>query len=284
MEFKKLALAAAVAALPATGFSMEAMEDSALSGVTGQDGISIGLATDVVAGLKVHDKDGAVGVTGANGGGAIVIDGFGITRANATDQITLSIDADDGAGGAAPFLNIEVGLPTGLEIALGSVGVAATGRDDTTPTWTTSNTVTGVVNLGTLTLGATTLNIQLGNEPQGNMIALDTTITGGINLTGFSVTDAGGSITGGSLTTDLQIVNTGGGTDLDVVTGINIGDGTSATGANGLVIGLDGIGGTGAGIDVRMADLTLGGTSAAALGDVELINMQLSGNLVISGH
>ncbi|MED5389040.1 MAG: DUF6160 family protein, partial [Pseudomonadota bacterium] len=38
MEFKKLALAAAVATLPATGFSMEAMEDSALSGVTGQDG------------------------------------------------------------------------------------------------------------------------------------------------------------------------------------------------------------------------------------------------------
>lgn len=280
MGFKKLAIAAAVASAPMSALALEPMQDEALSAVTGRDGITIGLATDITAGLKIHDKDGAVGATGATGAGAIVIDGFGITRANATDQITIDIDADGGAAAAAPFLNIEVGLPTGIQVALGTIGVAASDRPTT---WTTSNTVTGVVNLGTVTLGATTLNIQLGNEPQGNMISLDTTITGGVSLTGFSVTDAGGTITGGSLSTDLSVVNTGG-TDLTVTTGINIGDGTSATGANGLVIGLDGIGGTASGIDVRMANLTLGGTTAAALGDVELINLQLSGNLVISGH
>jgi hypothetical protein len=55
MEFKKLALAAAVASLPATGFSMEAMEDSALSGVTGQDGISMTLNgnSPPMCGLKI---------------------------------------------------------------------------------------------------------------------------------------------------------------------------------------------------------------------------------------
>ena len=89
MTFKKLALAAAVAALPATGFSMEAMEDSALSGVTGQDGISISLASDVTAGLKVHDKDGFTGNGVATAdSGALVISGFAITRANTTEKST----------------------------------------------------------------------------------------------------------------------------------------------------------------------------------------------------
>lgn len=273
MKFKKLALAAAVAALPATGFSMEALEDSALSGVTGQDGINIGLATDISAGLKIHDKDGIDGTVG--NAGALVINGFSITRLNATDEIELVIDTDDG-GGTAPYLNVAVNLPADLTINLGSVAVASSQRD--TGAWTTDNTTTEIMNLGSLTMGATTLNIQLGNEPQGNMIALNTSITNGISLSGFSVSDAGGSLTGGSLSTDLQVIDGGGGTNLTVNTGIDIT-------ADGLVIGLDGIGGgAGVGMDVRMADLTFGGTAAAAIGDVELIGLELTGNVNIRGH
>ena len=273
MEFKKLALAAAVASLPATGFSMEALEDSALSGVTGQDGISISLASDVTASLKVHDKDGFTGNGVATAdSGALVISGFGITRANTTDSIDIDIDTN---GGTSPTLNIGVSLPTGLTVALGSVGVADSGRTVSTGvaggTWTSSGTVASVLNLGSMTLGATTLNIQLGNEPQGNMIALNTTITGGISLTGFSVSDAN---SGGSLITDLQVVDNAG-TDLTLNTGINIE-------ADGLHIGLAGLGGA-TGMDVRMTDLKLGTAASGSIGDVELIGLDLTGDLVIAG-
>lgn len=273
MGFKKLALAAAVAAAPMSALALEPMQDDALSDVTGRDGITIGLATDISAGLKIHDTDGL-----ANGAGALVIDGFAITRANTTDQISLIIDADDGnaTGTDAPYLNIQVSLPADLSVNLGTLGVASSGRDDTTPAWSTANTVSSIVTLGTLTLGATTMNIQLGNEPQGNMIALNTSITGGVSLSGFSVSDAGGSVSGGSLTTDLSVVDSGG-ANLTVNTGIDIS-------ASGLVIGLDNIGDATNGIDVRMANLTLGNGSASALGDVELIGLDLTGNLIISGH
>ncbi len=275
MTFKKLALAAAVAALPATGFSMEAMEDSALSGVTGQDGISISLASDVTAGLKVHDKDGFTGNGVATAdSGALVISGFAITRANTTDSIDIDIDTN---GGTSPTLNIGVSLPTGLTVALGSVGVADSGRTVNTTTgvaggtWSSTGTVASVLNLGSMTLGATTLNIQLGNEPQGNMIALNTTISGGISLTGFSVSDAN---SGGSLITDLQVVDNAG-TDLTLNTGINIE-------ADGLHIGLAGLGGA-TGMDVRMTDLKLGTAASGSIGDVELIGLDLTGDLVIAG-
>ena len=279
MKFKKLALVAAIAAAPMAAMAMEPMQDEALSGVTGQDGISIGLQTNLTAGLKIHDTDGAAGVTGvtANGAGAIVIDGFSISRDATTDTIDITIDADDGGTGGA-FLNVGVSLPNNLTIALGGLNVADSGRTAGGGTWSTSATVSAgstatpvpLINLGTMTLGATTLNIQLGNEPQGNMIAIDTTISGGINISGFAINDAN---SGGALSTDLQIVDNGG-TVLSVDTGIDI---TS----NGLVIGLGGIGDTANGLDVRMANLNVGGSGD--IGDVELVGLNLTGNLVIYG-
>ncbi len=275
MGFKKLAIAAAVAAAPMSALALEPMQDEALSGVTGQDGISIALATNVAASLKVHDKDGYVGNgIAAADSGALVISGFAINRANNTDTIGIELDA---SGGATPTLNIGVSLPTGLKVVMGSVGVADSGRTVSAAgvaggAWTTSGTVSSVINLGTMTLGATTLNIQLGNEPQGNMISLATTITGGISLTGFSVSDAN---SGGSLITDLQILDNGAGADLTLNTGINIE-------ADGLHVGLAGIGGA-TGIDVRMTDLKLGTAASSSLGDIELVGLDLTGDLIISG-
>lgn len=280
MEFKKLALAAAVAALPATGFSMEALEDSALSGVTGQDGISIGLATDIQASVRIHDKDGISLGDLAGDAGALVIDGFAITRANATDAIELTIDADGGTTNTTgPTLNIGVSLPADLTVNLGTLAVAESAGASGTGDWTVSGNV-DVIELGAMTLGATTLNIQLGNEPQGDMIALNTTISNGISISGFAVNDAN---SGGSLSANLSVFDSGDDTQLSVATGINI-DNTSGPGGNGaLVVGLDGIGGA-SGIDVRLADLTLGGASAASIGDVELVGLNLTGDLTIAGH
>jgi hypothetical protein len=284
MEFKKLALAAAVAVAPMGAMALEPMQDEALSGVTGQDGISIGLATNLTAGLKIHDTDGHTGNSGA-----ILIDGFSITRANATDTIDIAIDADGGST-ATPgaYLNIAVNLPSALTINMGGLNVADSGRTAASTIaagWTTSGTVSAgstatpvpLVNLGTMTLGATTLNIQLGNEPQNSMIALNTTITNGISIAGFAVNDAN---SGGALSTDLLITDNGVTNLLTVNTAIDlVNDG--GTGPDGIRMSLDNIGGAG-GIDIKMANLSVDG-GATQIGDVELVGLNLTGDLYING-
>ena len=265
--FQKLALASAVAALPATGVAMEPLNDTEMSGVTGQDGIVIGLQTDVVAGVELHDTDGLDGVAGDDAG-AIMLDGFGITRNDPADEITITIDAD--GGGSAPFLNINVDTPDDLTVSLGEVGVAKSAGGRVTDDWSTTDTVANVMNLGEMTLGATDLNIQLGNEPQGDMIAIDTEITGGISIDGFSLNDA---VDGGSLAMDLTVVDAGG-ANLTVDTGINLDD------TDGLVMGLDGVGAAGE-IDVTMAGLSLGTTDP--IGDVRITGLDLTGDVVVRG-
>lgn len=302
MEFKKLALATAVAALPATGFSMEALEDSALSGVTGQDGITIGLNTNLAASLIVHDTDGigtftattttttttvsgAVNVnynstsnTSYGNAAALVMDDFAIDTAGG--EITLAIDAGDSAAtGTAPVLNVEVGIPTGTTITLGSVDVANSNRDndadlDGNMDWgvdSGASRVNDVLNLGSVTLGATTMNIQLANEPQGDMIALNTTITGGINIANFAINDA--NSLGGINVTNVGIIGSGvAGGDLSVAAGVNVE-------ADGLKVLVRDFGGA-AGADVRLEKVVLGDATAASLGDIELVGLQLQGTTV----
>ena len=234
MKFKKLALAAAVAALPATGFSMEAMEDSALSGVTGQDGISIGLNTELSAELRIHDADGftdpaGVATNDRTDSAALIFQDFAITAiGGGAAQIDLEIDAGTDACND-PTLNINVDLANGIDVNMGDLDVADSGRTTAsaisagwtvgTTTGTGGNRVDSVISLGSLTLGAgTSLNIQLGNEAQGDMIAIDTTISNGISISGFAINDAN---SGGGLTQDVSIVDNGG-TDLTVSTGINV--------------------------------------------------------------
>ncbi len=275
MSFKKLALAAAVAAAPMSALALEPMQDAALSDVTGQDGISISLNTDLVANLIIHDTDG-YGAT-HTGAGALVLNGFGIDTAGG--NITLAIDAGDTAAtGTAPVLNVAVGIPNNTVVSLGSLDVANSNRDNASG-WGVDTTaqVTGVLDLGTVTLGSTNMNIQLGSEPQGNMIVLDTTITGGITLNNFAINDSnsGGSIAMGS----LAVLDTNGGTDLTVDVGVDatatglavtvnqLGAGTSTTAANN-------------GIDVRITDLRLGNTAAPVLGDIELVDLNMNGTTI----
>jgi hypothetical protein len=281
MEFKKLALAAAVASLPATGFSMEALEDSALSGVTGQDGISITLDTNLVAGVIVHDTDGIAddtastpAWTGYDNAGALVLDDFGITTG--AGGIQLDIDAgDSAASGTGAMLNIGVDIADGTVINLGSVDIANSNRDDTPSAWgvDAAGRVDDVLNLGSVTLGSTSLNIQLGTEAQGDMIALNTSITNGVNISNFALNDADSS--GSIAVSNVQVIDTAGGANLSVDAGIN------AT-AGGLTIRLDQLGvagsGLGTGADVRMTGVNIGG--AGNLGDVELVGLNLNGSTI----
>jgi hypothetical protein len=265
---------------------MEAMEDSALSGVTGQDGISIGLNTELSAELRIHDADGFADPAGNTSNdrldsAALIFQDFAITAiGGGAAQIDLEIDAGTNAGND-PTLNINVDLANGIDVNMGDLDVADSGRTTASTIsagWTVgtsvgTNRVDSVISLGSLTLGAgTSLNIQLGNEAQGDMIAIDTTISNGISINGFAINDAD---SGGGITQDVSIVDNGG-TDLTVSTGINVD-------TDSLNIGLSGIGNAG-GMDVRLANLNIGNGTGGNVGDIELVGLQLSGSLEISGH
>src|SRR5690606_15502981 len=74
---------------PMTGFAMEALQDEALSEVTGQDGITITLGSTGAFDIFVLDNDGGAGLTGTTGG--IYIDGFD----TGTGNTTVVIDSDN---------------------------------------------------------------------------------------------------------------------------------------------------------------------------------------------
>lgn len=58
-KFKKLALAAAIASTPMMATSLELLDDDMLSGVTGQDGITIKLDANLTVDLAIEDTSGA---------------------------------------------------------------------------------------------------------------------------------------------------------------------------------------------------------------------------------
>src|SRR5690554_3560779 len=118
--FKKLALVTAVAALPMSGFAMEALDDSTMSGITGQDGLVVSINTNgpLEMGINIHDKGGFAGHTED---GAIVIENMEVDTLGG--NITLTIDAGhDGTGDA--ILNVAVSIPTGTTISTGDLSVA----------------------------------------------------------------------------------------------------------------------------------------------------------------
>ncbi len=276
MNFKKLALVAAVAVAPMSALALEPMQDDALSAVTGQDGINIGITTnDLNLDVYVHDKDGLTGSSLTGDSGAIVIEGMEINTNGG--EIVIDIDADGNSG--AGVLNVGVSLPNNIEIVTGDLSVADSDRD--TGVWgidasTQSNTI---LKSSTITLGATNLNIQLGNEVQGAMIALDTTITNGITITDGGLLDANAVPTTpnedvGILFDSLAIKNNGG-ADLTVEASVDVVN-------DGLVVALTTLGDAG-GVDMRIENQRLGAESTNPLGDIEIVGLNLNGTTLRIG-
>lgn len=135
MNFKKIALASAIATIPMGAYALEEITDESMSEVSGQDGISAVLATPaagLTASIYLHDKTGLTNIgSGTFSGtsaysfdGAIVIQGMAIA-AGASQNITISIDAGANAVSAgASVLNVNIALPAALTIATGALRVA----------------------------------------------------------------------------------------------------------------------------------------------------------------
>ncbi|MFZ5722988.1 MAG: DUF6160 family protein [Pseudomonadota bacterium] len=282
MTFKKLALVSAIAAAPMGAHAVDMLDDSMLSGVTGQDGVAVSLSLNVTTNAIVHDTDGIDNVsTTYSFDGAIIMTGVALnTNGNA---IRLEIDAGDvtTAAGTAPVLNVNVSIPTGTTIQTGDLTVGNSNRDDAGAWGFEAATESGVImQNATITLGATTANIQLGNEAQGNMIQIDTVITGGISIANSALIDAGGiaSLTGGAIGSSNMTIVDNGGTDLTVDAGVDVDEG------QGLVITLNQLGAAATGFDVRIERQYLGTTTLGYIGDVELTGVNLNGSTIaVSG-
>lgn len=306
MNFKKSLLVAAMGlSLPFAAGALEVLDEEALDAVTGQDGIRVQMQLNLNTDVTVHDLDGfsynsyvspmSFTATSVAEEGAIVIDGMGVNTG--AGVITIDIDAGDTAAAATtPTLNINVSIPANTVIQTGAIGVANSNRDVAAisavggnvggDTWGASTAV-AILDNSAITLGATTLNVQLGNEPQGNMVVIGTVMTGGLNIAGLGFNDVN---SGGTIGADALALRDTGGANLSILAGIDVeSDGVAGGGNDRLAISVDQLG-SGQGIDVRMERVYLGvdpgtpaGATAGYLGDVEVNGLTLTGTIYVSG-
>ena len=272
--FSKIALVSAMA-VSANAMAMQAMDDSDLSATTGQDGISIGIGISQVQIDKLHvfDGDGLSAtaklgdaaatpiVGGTAAAGAITINNV-VVGANALSLLPshnladVTIDTDGNAG--SPFLNIGAAV-SGLNISLGKIEVNdATG---TSGAYKVGSGTATILNGLTLTTGVTAANIQLGNTPQGAMIKLAGTMTGGLTISNLSLHDASAA-GGGDIVLGSIHLNDTGSNDLSTnasiavkTTGLQI---TAMTGSTDMYISKIGL-----------------GSAASTLGDVAISGLKV---------
>ena len=315
--FPQLALVSAIA-ISGNAMAMQALDDESLSAATGQDGITIQIkpptaafggptgpfaATGGFAGvisidhIYVHDKDGlAVADGGTATAGAIVLDGFKLAGSN---PIIVKIDADSNAG--EPLLNINVKLPNTLVIRTGDISVATSNRslvNNTVNDRGIQNDQNLILDSLDVQLGGATLNIQLGAEAQvGNvnattMIKVSGNIANGLTIDGLTLRDSAGAAPapgnlgsgGGAIYIGSINIRDTGTANLTLATDIDVS-------SNGLVMTMGGVAS-----DILLTDVRLGtinkvagvldtATSAASLGDIEIVGMNGAGTqIAISGH
>lgn len=285
MNFKKLALASAIAAMPMSALALEEMADETLSDMTAQDGLEIDITTvgALTADIYIHDTDGLSNITGAafsaySFDGAIILDNMQLMAAAQT--VNIDIDAGSSAvSGGFKVLNVAITLPT-LNMQTGALRVANSQRNDAAPDWSVDAMSATILNDTAITIGGTTMNIQLGDEFQAgsfagsDMITFNAVMTGGLTMSGFRLSDIGSG--GGIGATTIAIDDNGVGTNLTANLDIN------ATNA-GLEVRLGQLG-SATGVDVRISGAYLGSTSAGTIGDVAIVGLNLDDALItISG-
>ncbi|MBB4864485.1 hypothetical protein HNP46_003350 [Pseudomonas nitritireducens] len=112
MKIKQLVLASAVLAAPFLAHAdMKSMDDAALSGITGQDGISIsGTFNAQIGAITYKDADA--------GGGSLVLQGIHLPSVTIADNAPMTIDVvttnitPAGGGTAVATQQLAIGLPT----------------------------------------------------------------------------------------------------------------------------------------------------------------------------
>ncbi|MDM1278968.1 pilus assembly protein FilA [Acinetobacter indicus] len=300
--FTKLALVSSMA-LSANAFAMQAMDDSALSATTGQDGLSIGIGISKIEieKLFIHDNDG-LDVNGTAGAaGAIVIQGNGIAGdanenfgivvgANYDDAgaylldsrnlADLKIDSDAGAGsGNTAFINIAADV-SGLDIKIGEIGVTASGVQGSASTTSTlrrggvDSNYNAIISGLSLKTGPMSANIQLGAAPQGAMIKLNTKMIGGLEINNLGILDnstASAERAAGEIFIESIKIADADANDLTITQDVRVmGASVSNTDDKGYIQMIS----HGGAKDHYVQGVHLGSRDAASIGDVEIQGMQ----------
>ena len=277
----KVALVSAMA-ISANAMALQSMDDESLSATTGQDGVTISLTGPISMDyLAIVDTDG-VGASGTavhgittSSAGAIVIgkEGSGLTI-TPTGAINLVIDADGGNAtgtGAGPVLNIaaNLGNTTINGVAISVANSDATGAVIGTSAGAVGSKRVEVLDLGNITLNGLSANIQLGSQPQGSLIKLNSTINGGLVISNLALkSGANHGIGLGAVT-----VKDGTGNNLTLALSLNTTD-------NGLEI--SGI----TPMNISASSLTLGNltTPTPDLGAMYIKNLNVGTSVAIRGH
>lgn len=320
----KLILASAIAAVSASSFAMEALDEDTMSNTTGQDGLTISLGTDVTIGaLRILDKDGLNGVstTGYTGAG---FDAYNSSGAAANPIVVTPAVVGSAAGtDRAGWIVIQGGAAgdNGVNalqgIAIRNVGGATTELKIDAG----SSSAAGAAPVLHIAVDAAAQKIGLG----GTVISV-----AGYNGTGTPVNhanilsfDAGTTLTTGGATLNIDLGNQPTGSliwgnstlnevggnlitlsSLNVLQGANgiglsniavqaAGSATSVTTnlnvsivAGGLQVQTSTVGGTG--MDIAIGDIRLGAnynTTAPSIGSVYIDNLRQGANTItISGH
>ena len=273
--FKKLALVSAIAALPMTGFAMQQMDDEALSGVTGQDGISITLDMDANLDVWIEDTDGVADTplwTGLDNAGFLVIQNIAI---DGTVNIDLDSGSAAGTSGAGGVLNVAISIPS-LTIGdpLNPLAIGVTGSDAAANDRDYQNglgrvataeagTVTNIITLSSIELENLGLNIQLG--PDAEQFLHITGDAFDMVIGDFTVSDASAAGGGDFYVGEMAITNI----DLDGTVASITEDGLALT-----------LGTPAAGMDIAMMGVRLGDNTAATLGNVYVTGLNLGGTTV----
>lgn len=336
---KKLALVTAVAAVGSSAYALEKLDDKELAQATGQDGITITISPDNTVGVQIdklliHDNDGVpgvpagssftateLGISAATTGtaGAIVLD-TGAKDKNGTattkgliiqgGDIAIGVDTDGGGTGNKPFINANIQMSGETHIGIGKVQVGKSGAVNAagytgaaqrgTDAAVTSQDILGALSLK---MNGGEMNVQLGEQPQGAMVKMKSTLTGGLKLNDLEVIDANGhgatptAPRKGSLLVKEVVLTDATGpnmsmnatVDIDSEKGIVIGM-KSPTGGYYAYLTDVGIGdGTGTGTmatyDVTSGTPPVTTTLTSTIGDVEIIGLSMGDSTIsIKGH
>jgi len=298
-------LAAALNALGVSAGTQAQIDAVVVGGNPGVAGTFKGLSITQVV---VHDDDGlgTLGVDATANSGALVIgDGTALDStvvfANDNQPIRIDIDmvgvATDAAAGNGAMLNVRITTPT-LAIKQGAVYVA--NSDAAEADWDEA----GVADVGAaeangsshsnrikimngmeIVLGATTINVQLGREAQGNMVSVNASIIGGLTINNLETLDQGGALRGGGIRADSLTITDSAGANLtanivaDVVATLG-----GADTFGGLIATIGALGDAG-GANVTLVNQRLGSATSPVMGDIQINGLNLSGTqLIIRGH
>lgn len=265
-----------VAGLPNTGGSANGFTNYFSPTLGGTS--TAGSTATLVESASIVINGGAAAASAGAGNGVNALQGIAI---QSTSNTVLKIDTGAKTSGADPVLHIEANMGA-VNIGLGGTAISVqSGSANTAATPTNSAQILSFDAGTVLSLGASTMNIDLGNQPTGALVWGTSTLTENGNgnvleLASLNILQG----TNGIGLKDVEISAAG------VATAVSTDIRLSVV-AGGLQLSTASVGGVG--LDIAVGDITLGSGYATvnnnSIGSVYIDNLRMGNNTItIAGH